>query len=71
MAQRVDEEWMLEIDDHVYRRHQVGLEPREMLLYEGGRLAHGRPTPLNGEFYYNIFVHFRPIDYVAHELLTN
>jgi len=58
--QKVDEPWPLQIEDHYYRRHEVVLEPGEMLLYEGARLVHGRPTPLAGDYYNNAFVHYRP-----------
>lgn len=60
IAQQVDEDWPLEIDDHMGRRHSVLLSPGEALLYEGARLSHGRPTPLVGDDYANIFLHFRP-----------
>ena len=32
------------------------------VFYEGTRLAHGRPYPLDGEFYAGIFVHYYPAD---------
>ena len=32
----------------------------EMLLYESLRIVHGRPEPLRGKFFDNIFVHFKP-----------
>ncbi len=57
--QQVDRDWPLEIEDHFYRKHQVILSPGELLLYEGGRLLHGRPTPLEGDRYSNVFVHYR------------
>jgi Ankyrin repeats (3 copies) len=31
------------------------------LLYEGASVIHGRPYPLNGQFYANVFVHFEPV----------
>ena len=31
-----------------------------MLLYESARVPHGRPFPLVGNFYENIFAHFYP-----------
>lgn len=31
-----------------------------MVLYESGSLIHGRPFPLKGRFYANIFIHFEP-----------
>ena len=64
VEQNVEEGWPLEIEDHGYRRHQVYMSPGDMLLYEGARLNHGRPTPLLGESFCNIFVHFRPVDYI-------
>ncbi len=61
LDQDVEEEWPLEIEDNAYRTHQVYLRPGEMLLYESARLLHGRKTPLNGKFYCNLFVHFKPV----------
>ncbi|MBV1900202.1 MAG: 2OG-Fe(II) oxygenase, partial [Kordiimonadaceae bacterium] len=62
VAQDVNEEWLLQIDDNKYRRHQLALKPGDLFLYEGGRLEHGRTTPLNGTSYANIFCHFKPLD---------
>lgn len=58
--QETNADWPLEIDDHVYRRHRLVLKPGEMVLYEGGRLRHGRPEPLDGTSFCNVFVHYRP-----------
>ncbi len=58
--QDIDEDWPLEIEDHFYRRHQIIQTPGEMILYEGARLLHGRPSPLKGEAYASIFVHYKP-----------
>lgn len=69
IEQSVDEEWPLEIEDHRYRTHQVSMKPGDMLLYEGGRLPHGRPTPLKGDSFHNVFVHFRPVDYIVPEAI--
>ena len=38
----------------------VTLKPGEMVMYEGAVVPHGRPYPLNGDFYENLFVHYRP-----------
>ncbi len=59
--QQVREDWPLLIDDHYYRTHPITMAPGEMILYEGGRLQHGRPLPLKGESYANIFVHYKPL----------
>jgi prolyl 4-hydroxylase len=62
--QKVDEDWPLSIEDNYYRHHKVILKPGEIIFYEGGRLSHGRPTPLEGDFFANIFCHFKPKNYV-------
>jgi len=60
--QEVDEEWPLVIEDNYYRKHQVFLNPGEIVLYESGRLIHGRPLPLQGNKFANIFCHFMPVN---------
>ncbi len=59
--QDVDEDWCLHIDDHFYRESKVSLAPGEMIFYEGAKLSHGRPVPLKGRRYENLFVHYSPI----------
>jgi len=65
LAQQADKAWPLELIDHVERRHSIYLNPGEILLYEGARLEHGRPTPFQGDCYANIFLHFCPIELEA------
>ncbi len=57
--QQVNEDWPLYIEDHHYRSHEVILKPGEMLMYEGARLSHGRPTPLDGNTFVNVFAHYK------------
>ena len=58
----LDEDWPLMIEDHFYRKHLIYLEPGEVVFYEGARLLHGRPIPLKGRSFANIFCHFTPIN---------
>ncbi|SVD82600.1 uncharacterized protein METZ01_LOCUS435454, partial [marine metagenome] len=58
--QEVDEVWPLIIEDNYYRKHQVLLKPGEVVFYESARLYHGRPIPLKGSKFANIFCHFMP-----------
>lgn len=51
--------WPLHIEDHAGQRHRIFLSPGEMIFYEGERLLHGRPEPLDGESFSNVFVHYR------------
>jgi len=60
IEQDVDTNWPLEIEDNYYRTHKVNMQPGDMLLYEGARALHGRPRPLDGRVYCNVFVHFMP-----------
>ncbi len=59
IAQDVEEPWPLVIEEDGLRQ-QCFLQPGEMLLYEGARLPHGRPDPLVGTHYCNVFVHYQP-----------
>lgn len=59
--QKVRKDWPLLIQTEAGSPQawsQVFLAPGEVLLYEGCRLAHGRPTPFEGDFFANVFVHF-------------
>lgn len=60
---RLTKPWPLYIEDLDGQPHEVSIEPGEMVFYEGARLIHGRPYPLHGEYYANIFVHYRPVDW--------
>jgi prolyl 4-hydroxylase len=60
VAQDVDEDWILEVIDRLGRAVNVTMEPGDMVLYESGSLIHGRPFPLKGRYFANIFIHFEP-----------
>ena len=53
-------QWPLFISDLSGNPHQIMLSPGQMLFYESAKLPHGRPQPFTGEYYDNIFVHFKP-----------
>eukprot|EP01083_Nonionella_stella_P004945 14447_1 len=36
------------------------MEPGDLVLYESHSLIHGRPFPLKGKYFANIFIHFQP-----------
>jgi len=58
----LDSPWPLHMEDVDGNASQVVIEPGEFVFYEGMRLAHGRPYPLDGEFYAGIFVHYQPAE---------
>jgi len=59
--QQVDEPWVLEVYGHDGKAHNITMEPGDMILYESHSVIHGRPFPLNGSYFANIFVHFEPV----------
>ena len=61
VAQSVEEPWPLEVYDRQGKAVNITLSPGEMVLYESHSLIHGRPFPLKGDYYANVFVHFEPI----------
>mmetsp|Transcript_2691 Transcript_2691/g.2568 ORF Transcript_2691/g.2568 Transcript_2691/m.2568 type:complete len:494 (-) Transcript_2691:235-1716(-) len=60
VAQDVDEPWPIEVIGHDGKAHNVTMEPGDMVLYESHSVIHGRPYPLKGRFYANVFIHFEP-----------
>ena len=52
--------WPLRILDHDGVPHDVSIKPGQMIFYESARLAHGRPTPLDGDRFSSCFIHYRP-----------
>jgi len=60
VAQDVDEDWPIEVIGHDGRAHNITMEPGDMVLYESHSVIHGRPYPLKGRFYANVFIHFEP-----------
>ncbi|WP_409432246.1 prolyl hydroxylase family protein [Litorimonas sp. RW-G-Af-16] len=65
VAQDTEVDWPLVIEDNYYRTHKIMIKPGEVILYEGGRLLHGRPISFEGKSFANMFCHFKPTDYVA------
>ena len=62
ISQDVDEPWPLDLEFDG-RKHAVLLSPGQMLLYEGASTLHGRPRPMAGRSFINLFVHYRPVDW--------
>ena len=60
VAQDVDEPWPLEVYDRSGNAVNITMEPGDLVLYESHSIIHGRPFPLKGRYYANIFIHFEP-----------
>jgi len=61
VAQDVDEPWPIEVYGHDGNAYNITMSPGEMIFYESHSVIHGRPFPLQGRYYANVFVHFEPI----------
>lgn len=54
--------WPLNFIDHDLEPHEITFGQGEMLLYES-LCIHGRMTPFSGEYYRNLYLHWRPQDW--------
>lgn len=59
------EPWPIEVYSHEGKAYNVTMQPGEMVLYESHTVLHGRPFPLMGNLYANIFIHFAPVRHDA------
>jgi prolyl 4-hydroxylase len=69
--QDCDEPWPLEVIGHDGVAVNLTMEPGDMVLYESHSVIHGRPYPLNGNYYANLFLHFEPFSYTANQEQRN
>lgn len=67
VAQDVEEDWPLEVYGRDGLAYNVTMKPGDMVLYESHSLIHGRPFPLKGKYFANVFVHFQPTGKLLHE----
>jgi len=58
--QKVDDDWSLYIKDNDGESHAVVLEAGDMVWYESARAVHGRPDNFKGEYFDNLFIHYKP-----------
>ena len=59
--QDLEEPWPIEVYSHDGKAHNVTMAPGDMVLYESHTVPHGRPFPMRGSMYANLFVHFKPV----------
>jgi prolyl 4-hydroxylase len=57
----------VEIYTHAGVAVNVSMAPGDMVMYESHTCVHGRPAPLQGRFFANVFVHFEPVDDAGHQ----
>lgn len=61
VAQDVDEDWPLEVYTRFGDAMNITMKPFDMVFYESHSLIHGRPFPLHGRYFANIFIHFEAV----------
>jgi prolyl 4-hydroxylase len=71
VAQDVDEPWPIEVYGHDGKAYNVTMEPGDMVLYESHSLLHGRPFPLKGRYFANVFIHFEPTGHTLRHQHSN
>ncbi|KAG7343140.1 hypothetical protein IV203_021085 [Nitzschia inconspicua] len=52
--------WPFFIEDFHGRTHEINLTPGDVIMFEAGKLMHGRPRTLNGSWYSNVVGHYYP-----------
>jgi|688.fasta_scaffold140418_1 prolyl 4-hydroxylase len=52
--------WPLYIEDHHFRPNEIEMEYGDVVFYESSTCLHGRPTPFDGYYYRNMYIHFKP-----------
>lgn len=68
VADQSDLAWPLNLIDHDLVPHAITFSPGEMLMYES-LCIHGRMTPFSGEYYRNLYLHWRPRDWNYHKYI--
>ncbi len=58
-----DKNWPLDIKDHNGNWHKIYAETGQMIMYESATCEHGRITPYEGEYFRNLFVHYKLKDW--------
>lgn len=65
------EDWGLDFCDHNGDWHKIYGDPGEMILYESATCSHGRPDVFQGNYFCNMFVHYKLKNYDFIETLEN
>jgi len=64
----IDEDFPLEVQDAGGEYGKVNLKPGDMVFYESAKCFHRRSIPLKGRFHANIFLHYRPKNWLENML---
>lgn len=64
-------DWPLQFKDHSGEWHELYGEPGEMILYESTTCLHGRPDVFQGNYFCNMFIHYKLKNYDFLETLEN
>jgi len=61
-----EKSWPLYIEDHNFRPHEITMEYGDVVFYESTTCLHGRPTPFDGDYYRNMYIYFKPEQWVEY-----
>ena len=62
-SENMDKDWPLVVINREGVREEVFMKAGEMVLYESASLPHSREQKLQGDYYVNMFLHYKPQDY--------
>jgi hypothetical protein len=57
-------DWPLDIQDHNGKWHKIYAETGDLILYESAKCEHARQEKFQGNWFRNLFIHFKLKDYV-------
>jgi prolyl 4-hydroxylase len=60
LEDKSDKPWVLDIEDHNFKPHQITMEYGDVIFYESTTCLHGRQTPFEGDYHRNMYIHFKP-----------
>jgi len=53
------DDWGIQIEEHNGKLHTIYMQPGDILFYESAVCLHGRSEIFNGEYYRNMYVHYK------------
>jgi len=53
------DDWGIQIEEHNGNSHTIYMQPGDILLYESAVCLHGRGDEFKGEYYRNMYVHYK------------
>ena len=56
-------DWPLDIQDHKGKWHKIYAQVGDLIMYESAKCEHGRTEQFQGNWFRNLFIHYKLVDY--------